>query len=262
MSLLESMLGRIGVVDDEGPCKFRSDRYDVTFTVSTESHDVAYAVPVSAAELDALAELVRIEGETPYVEEGNDSLSEALESALGEDSIDAEAWVERMAEPRRTVEPIVETWRELATANHADTPDDSDAADGDDTADQTDGDEADGGERDDDAADQTDGASSNDVPGAAAEWGSGPRDALDVTVVYLPVGMESAVASFFDLCRRRAERESDPFAFPEDVGPAAGLLSRISAATERAENRVVVNTRHLPLETQRTRSNSSSDSSW
>lgn len=226
MGLLEAMLGEIG--DTGGPCKFTSDRYEPTFTVSTESHDVAYAIPASAEELDALARLVRTERETPYVEDGNDSLSAALESVLDEGPVDAEAWVERMAEPRRTVEPILETWQELADDGDDGTPER-----------ESDGDSADGGETSEDATgreETSEGATESDLG----------RE-FDVHIVYLPVGMESAVASFFELCRRRDERESDPFEFPDDVTPAATLLSRINATTERAANRVVVNTRHLPL---------------
>lgn len=254
MNQLESLLGQIGVVDETRPCRFTSDRYDVTFTVSTESHDVAYAIPISEAELDALEELVRVERETPYAEGGNESLSEALESVLDEGSIDAEAWIERMSEPRRAVEPIVETWRDLV---------DGDAGTGDDeAADATESDDGDGGttdpEAEGDAADaeaedegpvdgqMKDGAVDVQEEDAQVDDERG-REAFDAHVVYLPVGMESAIGSFFQLCRRREERESDPFSIPENVAPAARLLSRIDAATDRPENRVVVNTRHLPL---------------
>ncbi|MCU4925296.1 hypothetical protein OB905_04750 [Halobacteria archaeon AArc-dxtr1] len=206
MSLLESMFGAIGGDGEAGTAKFSGDRYDVTYTVSDESHDVAYAIPVSEPEIAALGALLRAEREAPYVEDGDESLAEALESVLDTDSVDVEAWTERMAAPRRAVEPVVETWERLATAHSVD------------------------------GTESDDGTSVGDAPDSAS---------ADL-IVYLPVGAESTLASFFDLCRRRDERDSDPFTLPPEIDAAAAMLGRVRDATGRSENRVVVNTRHLP----------------
>ncbi|MDJ1431082.1 hypothetical protein [Halostagnicola sp. A-GB9-2] len=207
MGVLETMFGQVG--DGDGRAKFSSHRYDVTYTVSAESHDIAYAVPIQRAEFDAFADLVELERETAYVTDGKESLEESLDAVLEDDSLDAETWTERMEAPRRTVEPILESWQEIVY-----------------------------GEESDAGADETDDASERNSTGAT--------DGSAVEIVYLPLETESAFAAFLQVCRKRDELGHDPFELPENIAAAAGILTRIKRATDRSKNRVVVNRRHLP----------------
>ncbi len=228
MGVLETMFGQVG--EGDGRAKFSSHRYDVTYTVSAESHDIAYAVPIRRAELEAFTELVRHERETPYVEDGEGSLEESLDSVLDDDSLDAETWAERMEAPRRTVEPVLERWREIVYGEEGD-----DASSGEET-------DADG--QNDEAADASN--ESNASAETSTDGRTGTASDSDVEIVYLPLETESAFAAFLQVCRKRDEQAHDPFTLPANVETAAGVLTQIKRATDRGENRVVVNKRHLP----------------
>lgn len=179
MGVLDTLFGR--AESEADVCKFSEEYYDVTYTVSTESHEVAYAVAVTEADVDAFAELVAAEREASSADER--ALETALETAL-DDALDVGTVSERVQRPRLTAEAVVETWRDLV------------------------------------------------------------GDGLDV--VYLPIGVAPDLAAFVALCRERADREDDPFELPGDFERVAALLVRCKRATERSENRVVVNTRRLP----------------
>ncbi|GAB7018376.1 hypothetical protein JCM18750_12370 [Halostagnicola bangensis] len=219
------MFGQVG--DGDGRAKFSSHRYDVTYTVSAESHDIAYAVPIQRIELDAFADLVELERETAYVTDGEESLEESLDAVLEDDSLDAETWTERMEAPRRTVEPILESWQEIVYGEEGDA-----GADETDDASET------------NEADDTNETGENED--ASERNSTGATDGSAVEIVYLPLETESAFAAFLQVCRKRDELEHDPFELPENIAAAAGILTRIKRATDRSENRVVVNRRHLP----------------
>lgn len=65
-------------------------------------------------------------------------------------------------------------------------------------------------------------------------------------VAYVPVGFEEELTAYVMLCRERDTRDDDPFELPERFDRVGSLLVRIRRATDRGENRVVVNQRHLP----------------
>lgn len=113
MGLLERLRGEPGGTD---VCKFSREYYDVTYTVSTDTHEIAYAIALEEAELAALAELVAADREAPDRES---SLTAALESALDGEDADPGAIVERVQRPRRVAETVVERWSALL----ADDPD-------------------------------------------------------------------------------------------------------------------------------------------
>lgn len=224
MRVLDLMLGRNGDDTDGEPARFTSDRYDVTYTVSANSHDIAYAVPIRRVELEAFADLVDLERETPYADDGEESPAASLESVLETDSIDADALTERMQAPRQTVEPILEHWLEFVSDDDA-------------------GDEAVGSND----TDETTGAGETDETTAADDADTPNRDAASsVEIVYLPVETESAFAAFFQTCRKRADQDHDPFELPDDIATAAGVLTQIRHASDRPENRVVVNGAYVP----------------
>ncbi|KDE59254.1 hypothetical protein EL22_24000 [Halostagnicola sp. A56] len=223
MRVLDLMLGRDGDDADGDRARFTSDRYDVTYTVSADSHEIAYAVPIRRTELEAFADLVDRERETPYADDGEESPAASLESVLEGEAIDADAWVERMQAPRQTVEPVLERWLELV--------DEADPA----------GDGAGSSETDD----ATDSNAGDDATGPDAS-ASDREDASPVEIVYLPVETESAFAAFFQTCRKRAEQEHDPFELPDDIATAANVLTKIRRASDRPENRVVVNKDYVP----------------
>lgn len=225
MRILDLMLGRNGDDADGDRARFTSDRYDVTYTVSADSHEIAYAVPIRRATLESFDDLVALERETPYVDDGEESLAASLDSVLEDDSIDADAWTERMQAPRQTVEPVLERWLELVDeVDHA----------GDDTADSSEIGEA---------ADSNAAADANETDAAST---SDRNDASAVAIVYLPVEAESAFAAFFQTCRKRADQDHDPFELPDDITTAAGVLTQIRQASDRPENRVVVNKDYVP----------------
>ncbi|WP_290817232.1 hypothetical protein [Halovivax sp.] len=114
MGLLETLRGEGTGADDV--CKFSREHYEVVYTVSTDTHEIAHAIAVGEAELDALADLLRADGEA---EDREGSLSAALEAALDGDEADPDAVFERMRRPRRVTEAVVETWEGLL----ADDPD-------------------------------------------------------------------------------------------------------------------------------------------
>ncbi|AHG00789.1 hypothetical protein HALLA_07810 [Halostagnicola larsenii XH-48] len=225
MRVLDLMLGRNGDDTDGERARFTSDRYDVTYTVSADSHEIAYVVPIRRAELEAFADLVDLERETPYADDGEESPAASLESVLESDSIDADAWTERMQAPRQTVEPILEHWLEFV-----------------------DDEEASGGESGrSNAGSETDEASETGGANETADADASDRDAgSSVEIVYLPVETESAFAAFFQTCRKRADQDHDPFELPDDIATAAGVLTQIKQATDRPENRVVVNQAYVP----------------
>lgn len=224
MRVLDLMLGRDDDDADGDRARFTSDRYDVTYTVSADSHEIAYAVPIRRAELEAFADLVALEHETPYADDGEESPAASLESVLEGEAIDADAWIERMQAPRQTVEPVLERWLELVA--------DDDLAGGD-GASSSETDEA------------TDTNAGDDATGTDAST-SDREDASPVEIVYLPVETESAFAAFFQTCRKRAEQDHDPFELPDDIATAASVLTKIRRASDRPENRVVVNRDYVP----------------
>lgn len=97
MGLLDLMFGRS--MDDDA------------YTLSKAEYEAAFAVAVRRTELEALEALVRTEAETPYLEEGEE-IGAVLEETLSGEEFDAEAWRDRMQEPRRAVEPVLERWHE------------------------------------------------------------------------------------------------------------------------------------------------------
>lgn len=110
MGLLERLRAEPNV------CKFEGLDEDVTFRVAPESHTVAYAIAVSAAERDALADLVAAdEAATDH----EDSLSTALAAALDDEAADADAVIDRIRRPRRVAGAVAERWGDLL----ADDPD-------------------------------------------------------------------------------------------------------------------------------------------
>ncbi|WP_254767277.1 hypothetical protein [Salinilacihabitans rarus] len=192
MGVLELLFGRTGD-DRDDRCRIPSEHDEVTYVVTRESHDVAYAVVVREAELEALSSLLRADRETPYVEGDGDgadgaddaALASALEAAFDDPSVDVGAFRERLERPRRAAAAVLEAWRDLGID--------------------------------------------------------------EVGVGYLPIGAHADLAAFVQGCRRRHEREDDPFTLPEDVERVAALLARIKRASERPENRVVVNRERLPV---------------
>lgn len=102
--------------DDPNTCKFDNVTENVTYTVSPESHTVGFAIAVSAAERDALADLVRADEDATDREE---TLSTALSAALDDEAADTDAIVDRLHRPRRVAAAVAETWAELL----ADDPD-------------------------------------------------------------------------------------------------------------------------------------------
>lgn len=95
MGLLDLMFGR-SMGDEDA------------YTLSKAEYEAAFAVAVRRTELEAATDLVRAEAETPYLEDGED-LGSVLEETL-EGEFDADAWRDRMREPRQAVEPVVERW--------------------------------------------------------------------------------------------------------------------------------------------------------
>lgn len=183
MGTLDEVLGKVGY-GDTNVCKFSKDHYEVTYTVSPESHAIAYAIAIRESELDALAELLEAEREAPMLGDENGSVEDALANALDDESVDAEAVTERLQQPRRVTEAVLEAWREGLVA--------------------------------------------------------------DVDVGYVPIGVVTELAAFVSVCRERHDRPDDSFELPESAELVGALLVRCKRATERDENRVVVNVRHLP----------------
>lgn len=182
MGVLDTLFDRLE--SERDVCKFSKAHYEVTYTVSPESHEVAYAVAIEEPELEALAGLVAAEREGEASIADDESLETALETALDDETFDVTAVAERVQRPRRTAEVVLETWRDLVVD--------------------------------------------------------------DVDVVYLPIGVAPDLAAYVSICRERAEDEDDPFELPDDFERVTSLLVRCKRATERDENRVVVNTRQLP----------------
>lgn len=110
MGLLDSMLGR--EEDEEQPvCRFFKDHYDVTYTVSAATHEIAYAVAVTATELEALEALVDAAADANALEDDR-AVVEAVESAF-DDSVDASAFTDRLSYPRQFVEALLEVWTDV-----------------------------------------------------------------------------------------------------------------------------------------------------
>ena len=103
MGLLERLRGEPSF----DVCKFDRDHYDVTYTVSTDTHEIAYAIAVSDEEREALTDLVRAE------EAAAERAERAVETAF-DDGQNAEAVVGRLARPRRVARSISERWADLA----------------------------------------------------------------------------------------------------------------------------------------------------
>ncbi|ELZ08235.1 hypothetical protein C479_12878 [Halovivax asiaticus JCM 14624] len=101
---------------DPDTAKFDRIEEDVTYTVSPRSHTVAYAIAVSRAEHEALADLVRADDEAPDHEE---TLSTALSAALDGEDADTDVIVDRIRRPRRVADAVTTSWDELL----ADDPD-------------------------------------------------------------------------------------------------------------------------------------------
>ncbi|SEW21891.1 hypothetical protein [Natrinema salifodinae] len=106
MGILDLMLGRSGTGDQgvEGQ----------SYALPKETHDFVYPVAVRREEVEAVAELLDAEADAPSIEEQTDDL-QAVFDGLGEEAavdVDAEELAERMQQPRRAIEPVIEDWRE------------------------------------------------------------------------------------------------------------------------------------------------------
>lgn len=106
------LLDRFRGDSEAGVCKLYYEPDDVIFTVSAETHTIAYAVAVSRAEREALGALLDAEDAAG---DRTETLSAALGSALDGEANETDAIVERIQRPRRSAEAIYETWSELAT---------------------------------------------------------------------------------------------------------------------------------------------------
>ncbi|MFC6717130.1 hypothetical protein ACFQGT_06460 [Natrialbaceae archaeon GCM10025810] len=102
MGILETMLGR------SSPSTVREDGR--TYTLPRDIHGFAYPVAVPRVELEAFQELLEAEDEAPYLGEGETELREAVEDVLDDETFDADAWADRMREPRQRAQPVLETW--------------------------------------------------------------------------------------------------------------------------------------------------------
>ncbi|MFC3957978.1 hypothetical protein [Halovivax cerinus] len=106
MGLLERLRG------EGNTARFDDVEADVTYTVSPASHTIAFAIAVSAAERDALADLVRADETATGHEE---TLTTAVSAALDDEVADPDAVVDRIRRPRRVAAAVAETWEELLT---------------------------------------------------------------------------------------------------------------------------------------------------
>ena len=109
MGLLDSMFGD-GETADANVSRFASERYEVTYTVSPESHAIAYALPVGESDLAALAALLEADDEQPLLTPDAD-VSAALDAAVDDEALDGVTIAGRIQRPRQVAETVLETWR-------------------------------------------------------------------------------------------------------------------------------------------------------
>lgn len=105
MGLLDRLRGA-----ESGVCKFYYEPDDVVFTVSTDTHVIAYAVAISDAECQALRELLDADDAAGDREA---SLTQAIGSALDDEAADAERIAARVNRPRRIAEELCTHWESL-----------------------------------------------------------------------------------------------------------------------------------------------------
>lgn len=102
MGLLETMFGR------SSPSTVREDGR--TYSLPRDIHGFAFPVAVPRVELEGFRELLEAEADAPALGEGETELRDAVEEALADEEFDADAWADRMREPRERAEPVLETW--------------------------------------------------------------------------------------------------------------------------------------------------------
>ena len=104
MGLLEQMLGktRPGEQGIEGQ----------SYTLPKETHDFVYPVAVRRDELEAFAELVAAEADEPPLSDADDDLQSVFDGLVGEGDVGADEVAEQLSEPRRAVEPMIDTWQD------------------------------------------------------------------------------------------------------------------------------------------------------
>ncbi|WP_247729419.1 hypothetical protein [Halovivax limisalsi] len=105
MGLLDRLRG-----EESGVCKFYYDPDDVVFTVSTDTHVIAYAVAISDAECRALRELLEADDAAGDREA---SLTQAIGGALDDEAADPERIAARVNRPRHVAEGLCTHWESL-----------------------------------------------------------------------------------------------------------------------------------------------------
>jgi len=103
MGILDLMLGKGGPGEQgvEGQ----------SYTLPKETHDFVYPVAVRRDEVEAFAELVAAEADAPPLADASDDLQSVFDGLVGEGGVDADDLAEQMSQPRKAVEPMIDTWQ-------------------------------------------------------------------------------------------------------------------------------------------------------
>ncbi|MFD1565706.1 hypothetical protein ACFR99_19455 [Haloarchaeobius amylolyticus] len=104
MGILEQMLGKTR--PGEQGIKEQS------YTLPKETHDFVYPVAVRRDELEGFADLVKAEADAPPLADASGDLQSVFDGVVGEGGVDADDLAEQMSQPRKAVEPMIDTWQD------------------------------------------------------------------------------------------------------------------------------------------------------